>query len=136
MGIKPGSAEGSRHGAKRKTLSKQDSELTLLQDVLKSSRALQKQENILISLPAPWGPLASQSSPSPMPHALVFQASGACRSEVFTAQEAKAQKTRHMSLWVSGSGASGIPAGTRASFRTPGRSRSFSLPCLFDQAFN
>lgn len=64
-----------------------------------------------------------QASPEPFPalsgralHVLVFQASGACRSDVFTAQEAKAQKTRHMSLWLSTRGSSAAPAtrGARA----------------------
>lgn len=67
---------------------------------------------VMASLPSS---LHTLSFPNPTHHTPVFQASGACRSEVFTAQEAKAQKTRHMSLWVSASGASGLPAGRGAS---------------------
>lgn len=62
-----------------------------------------------ISLPEPFPPLSRRAL-----HVPVFQASGACRSDVFTAQEAKAQKTRHMSLWLSTRGSPAAPVTTAA----------------------
>lgn len=52
------------------------------------------------TLPLPL-PLASRhQTPAPRAHKPVFQASGACRSDVLTAQVAKATNTRHMSFWL------------------------------------
>lgn len=48
----------------------------------------------------PSGETSGHQPPFPRAPKPVFQASGACRSDVLTAQVAKATNTRHMSFWL------------------------------------
>lgn len=50
--------------------------------------------------PLPLHLASRHQPPAPRAHKPVFQASGACRSDVLTAQVAKATNTRHMSFWL------------------------------------
>lgn len=50
--------------------------------------------------PLPLHSISGHQSPSPRAPKPVFQASGVCRSDVLTAQVAKATNTRHMSFWL------------------------------------